>query len=260
MEDLIYNHYKNNLVIPGMKICTNDDEESVRIQEYVTVLNVEIDVSINKKFNKNLEKDIIIDILVETELGYIAIFIKINSIFGNSGKFFTDNYKELNIFSIYYIDINDYINKGVKWEKLNKMLKIEKKLPNGTFVEYGMFYFGKNSKPYKVDNYTYQVKCYYRENYNGTKVRIVTLEFDLSKKYISERRIHRCFDDINDVVQSDVSFGRLSENLFTCETFFDPIPYKLTTNKDNILFYKDIKTKLNKMKQQEKPVQLNKED
>lgn len=53
-------------------------------------------------------------------------------------------------------------------------------------ISYGLFYFGKNSIPYKVNDSTYQIKCL-RRIYPTTKdFRCAYLEFALSDKLTLE--------------------------------------------------------------------------
>lgn len=46
-------------------------------------------------------------------------------------------------------------------------------------VSYGLFYFGKNSIPYKIDDETYQIKCLQRRNYTTDDFGCVYLQFKL---------------------------------------------------------------------------------
>lgn len=47
-------------------------------------------------------------------------------------------------------------------------------------VSFGLFYFGKNSIPFKVDNTTYQIKCLQRIYHTTKDFRCVYLQFTLS--------------------------------------------------------------------------------
>lgn len=48
------------------------------------------------------------------------------------------------------------------------------------FISYGLFYFGKNSIPYKVNDSTYQIKCLRRIYPTTEDFRCVYLQFTLS--------------------------------------------------------------------------------
>lgn len=242
MESLIHNHYKNNLVIPGMKFYING--------EYIEVLNVETEVNLNKKFNKEWDKTIIVDILATTELGYIVI--EINYTHAKDWEDLIKYYSEINLIEVYEVIISEDPIIPPIWKSMNKLLKIEKEIPNDKYVENGLFYFGPNSKLYKVNENTYQVKCIYRLQHTGSQTRIVTLEFDLSDKFITKNRLQRCFGNITNMVQSKVDFIRISEKLYLCKSFFDPKISK--PGKYDSKIYSNILQKLINMKPQQKMV------
>ena len=53
-------------------------------------------------------------------------------------------------------------------------------------ISYGLFYFGKNSIPYKVNDSTYQIKCLERIYPTTEDFRCVYLQFTLSDKLTLE--------------------------------------------------------------------------
>ena len=245
MESKLHKHFKNNLICKGMKILS--------CGKLLTIEDFSTEVNLNKYFNTDWNKTIIVDILAKTNKGYIAI-----EIYNTSPKVWSDlsyYYNELSdkIINFFEVKVYDTANMSPEWKDKQLLLKENCEIEfidKNTFI--GDFYFGSNSKPFKVNNTLYQVKCVHRESTYSKYTNIITMQFDMSNKYITEKRIFTCFGAITGLVKSEFKYIRISDKLYQCVSFYNPrntgySKYDQTT-------ISKIRRQLDKMKPQSKIV------
>ena len=57
---------------------------------------------------------------------------------------------------------------------------------------------------------------------NSKYSEIITMQFDLENKYITEKRLYGCFGNITGLVKSQFHYIRISNRLFQCVSFYNP--------------------------------------
>lgn len=215
MESFLHKHYKNNLLCKGMKILS--------CGQILTVIDFETEVDLKKYFSLNWDKSIIVDILAKTEKGYIAI-----EIYNTNAKLWETLYPYYNdisdkVINFFEVKINDTVNIQPEWKDRKLLLK---ELDNSEYIDMkqmiGEFYFGVNSKPYKVNDNLYQIKCVHRQTAYSKYSKLITMQFDLHNKYITENRLFNCFGDLKNMVKSTFTYLPISENLYQCVSFYNP--------------------------------------
>lgn len=212
MESLIHKHYKEHLICPGMKILS--------FGQSLTINSVETEVCLNKKFNTNWDKRIVVDILANTDQGYIAIEIyKTNPKLWAELFMYYDDISD-KVINFFEVRVSEYATLPPVWVDRKMLLKEDSSYDYEYMIHSGDFYFGANSRPYKVNKNLYQVKCVHRFRQDDSS--IVTLQFNLQQKYFTEKRILECFSDIQDVVSCNAKYRQITENLYECISFYNP--------------------------------------
>lgn len=245
MESIIHKHYKNNLICNGMQLLSCGD--------LLTIVEFETEVDLKRKFNMNWDKTIIVDILAKTNKGYVVIEIYDTNpkLWAKLSKYYSDLSKQ--IINFFEVKVSKVANQMPMWKDKALLLKEENNIDlfiNNVSV--GDFYFGLNSKPYKVNNNLYQVKCVHRYTAYSKYSNIVTMQFDLSNKYITEKRLHECFGNNNDLLKSQFNYVKISESLYQCISFYNP--KKTGYSKYDQQMINKIKKQLDNMKVQNKIV------
>jgi len=214
MESFLHKHYKNNLLCIGMQLLSNG--------EILTASNIETEVDLAKKFNMNWDKRIVVDILAETDKGYIAI-----EIYNTNPKLWADlapYYNEIsnNVVNFFEVKISQLANMLPLWRDRQLLLQESSVERWSCYTEIGDFYFGPNSKPFKVNDQLYQVKCVFRHSPSSKYSNVATLQFDLENKYITEKRLYGCFGNITGLMKSECTYIRISDGLYQCISFYNP--------------------------------------
>ena len=240
MESLIHKHYKEHLLCSGMKILS--------CGKVLEILNFETEVNLNKKFNTSWDKRITVDILAETSAGYIAIEIyKTNPKLWAQLSAYYDDISD-KIINFFEVKVFDSVTMSPVWRDRKLLLKEELSSDYYYRSTVGDFYFNENSKPYKVNDNLYQVKCVHR--YYRDDAAVVTLQFNLQMKYFTEKRILECFSNIKDIVKCQAQFLMISDDLYECVSFYNPKHLRFDRY-DQVMINK-IRNKLLKMKKQNK--------
>ena len=215
MESKIHKHYKNNFVMAGMQILS--------CGKLLSIIGVETEVDLREKFHTDWDRKIIVDILAETQSGYIAI-----EIYNTNPKLWaelSEYYSSISdrVINLFEVKITNTVNQSLIWRDRELLLKEDFK--NDLYsrnLEIGDFYFGANSKPFKVNEKIYQVKCVSRDTPYSKYSEIITMQFDLENKYITEKRLYGCFGNITGLVKSQFHYIRISNRLFQCVSFYNP--------------------------------------
>lgn len=215
MESFLHKHYKEHLLCKGMKILS--------CGEVLTVLDFETEVNLKKYFDLNWDKSIIVDILAKTDKGYVAI-----EVYNTNAKLWETLYPYYDdisdkVINFFEVKVSDVVNVLPVWRDRKLLLK---ESDHREFIDMnqktGDFYFGVNSKPYKVNDNLYQIKCVHRLTTYSKYSEIVTMQFDLSNKYITENRLFNCFGNVPGIVKSNFTYLQISENLYQCISFYNP--------------------------------------
>ncbi len=115
------------------------------------------------------------------------------------------------------------------------------------FISYGLFYFGKNSIPYKVSDSTYQIKCLQRIYPTTEDFRCVYLQFTLSDKLTLEMLNEFKTEYIK---VSNISYVTTCGNVITVKKFEKPQIVK--QNKYDAILMNRVFYRLNHLKVQTK--------
>jgi len=215
LESELHKHYKNNLLCKGMQILS--------CGELLTILDFETEVNLNKKFNTNWNKNIIVDILAKTNKGYIVI-----EIYKTNPKLWAEladyyNYIADQVINLFEVKVSNIVNQLPIWKDRKLLLKEDNRTElYDSKVLIGDFYFGINSKPYRVNDTIYQIKCVERCSPYSKYSNIVTIQFDLANKYITEKRLYSCFGNITGLIKSQFNYIRISDKLYQCVSFYNP--------------------------------------
>lgn len=119
---------------------------------------------------------------------------------------------------------------------------------NQKIYSYGLFYLNENSKLYKIDDFTYQIKCVHRIFHTGKDTRIVTLEFNSNN--LTEKEFEY-FNNISRMVEVNLGYTRIKDNLYEINSVSK---FKISRpSKYEIKIFNTIQDKLYKMKPQTKP-------
>lgn len=189
----------------------------------VTILDFETEVNLKEKFNTSWNKSIIVDILARTDKGYIVI-----EIYHTNPKLWEtliDYYKDISdyVINLFEVKVSNIVNQLPIWRDRELLLKEDQ---NAEFFNshtlVGDFYFGSNSKPYKVNDTTYQIKCVSRLQTYSKYSNIVTMQFDLENKYITEKRLYGCFGNITGLIKGQFNYIKISDKLYQCVSFYNP--------------------------------------
>lgn len=214
MESFLHKHYKENLICKGMKILS--------CGEILTITDFETEVDLKQKFNMTWNKSIVVDILAETNKGYLAI-----EIFNTHPKLWAELYSYYNeiskhVVNFFEVKVSDVVNQLPVWKDRKLLLKESSTefLDANTLI--GDFYFGKNSKPFKVNDSLFQVKCVHRETPSSKYTHIVTMQFDLENKYITEKRLYECFGNITGIAKGQFKYLQITDKLYQCVSFYNP--------------------------------------
>lgn len=238
MEGIIHKHFKENLFIPGMEI--EIDGKRFEVQE------IKNEVNIGKYFNKNWDKRIIADILMRIDDSYYVV-VEINHThstnFIEQKKYYdtvdeivdvlqltVDKYLSLeHCESMFYLDsmYHNYTNKycdATVSELSNDLSNIIRNKRT--------FYINRNSCSQVTKNGNFQIEAMYIDdidynrylyNDDGIKLKKVKLEFDLSNKYITQKRILSNFGK-EGIFQffAEVVYYTKSDSCWFVENFYNP--------------------------------------
>lgn len=244
MESFLHKHYKNNLICEGMQILSCGD--------LLTITAVETEVDLRKKFDTSWERSIIVDILAQTNKGYIAI-----EIYNTNPKLWaalSHYYKDISgkVVNFFEVKICNVANQPPVWRDRKLLLKESSTEYHDENTQVGDFYFGPNSKPFKVNDKLYQVKCVHRHHTYSKYSDIVTVQFDIGNKYITEKRLYGCFGDISGMVKSQLNYIKITDKLYQCISFYNP--RNTGTGKYDQEMLSKIRRQLENMKPQNKIV------
>lgn len=114
-------------------------------------------------------------------------------------------------------------------------------------ISYGLFYFGKNSIPYKVSDSTYQIKCLQRIYPTTEDFRCVYLQFTLNDKLTLEM-LNEFRTEYMKV--SNISYLTTCGDVFIVEKFEEPKMVK--QNKYDATLMNRVFYRLNHLKAQTK--------
>ena len=245
MGSIIHKHYKNNLICSGMQLLS--------CGELLTIIDFETEVDLKRKFNTTWDKTIIVDILAKTNKGYVAIEIYNTNpkLWAELSKYYSDILTQ--VINFFEVKVSKIANQPFIWKDKALLLKEENntELFNNNIL-IGDFYFGLNSKPYKVNDNIYQIKCVFRHTTYSKYSGIITMQFDLSNKYITEKRLYECFGNNNDLLKSQFNYIKISENLYQCISFYNS--KKTGYSKYDQQMIQKIRKQLDNMKPQNKIV------
>lgn len=238
MEGIIHKHFKENLFIPGMEI--EIDGKRFEIQE------IKNEVNIGKFFDKDWDKRIVADILIKVDDNYYIV-VEINHThstdFIEQKKYYdtvdeiidvlqltVDKYLSLeHCESMFYLDSMYHIYTGKYCDAT--VSELSNDLSN-IIKDKRIFYINRNSCPQVTENGNFQIEAMYIYdveynpygwNDDGIRLKKVKLEFDLSNKYITQKRILTNFGK-EGIYQffAEVAYYKKSDSCWFVENFYNP--------------------------------------
>ncbi len=211
-ESYSHKYFKDNLV----KI---EDTIQVSGNDY-KILSIDKEVDLGKFFKVKFDKKIIVDLLINTSGGYVVI-----EILYTHGRCWTElkpYFDKLNLLEVFEVSVPRDIRGCPTWTNFNKLLINESVVVRDNYPEYGEFYFGRNSLPFKVDDNSYQIKCMHPNFHTSKQFKTITLQFDLNDKYITEDRILNNFKTDYMLISKVTYYYTNKQNLYFVKSFYNP--------------------------------------
>ncbi len=118
-------------------------------------------------------------------------------------------------------------------------------------ISFGLFYFGRNSIPYKVNDTTYQIKCLRRMYHTTGDFRCVYLQFTLSDNLTLEM-LNEFRTEYMKV--SDISYFTTCSDVIIVKKFEKPKIVK--QNKYDATLMNQVFYRLNHLKKQTKAIKI----